>query len=193
MKNVIGSVAFIGLVLCLASSKTHADDKTEKKYEFKVETLKVQPTVTIRFKVAPESAKITAKYGEVFTAIFTHVISNGGEPMGMPFGRYHGVSEEALDIEAGVRVTKAIKGKGDIKASELPAGKVATTTHYGPYEKLGIAHEALSKWAADNGYEPTGGIWETYVTDPGQEQDQSKWQTELCLPITKKGAAKSTK
>lgn len=183
MKNVIVHLAFIGMVVGFVVSATHAEE--EKNYKFKVETLESQPVITMRFKVAPESAKISAKYAEAFTAVFAHVFAQGGEPIGMPFGRYHSVSNESLEIEAGVRVKKAIKGKGEIKASELPAGKVVTTIHHGPYEELGLAHQALNKWAIDHGYTPASPLWELYLTDPGQEPDQSKWQTQLFQPIKK--------
>lgn len=146
--------------------------------------------MTVRFKVSTESGKISAKYAEVFTAVFTHVLSNGGQQSGAPFGRYHSIKVDELDIEAGLPVAKAIAGKGDIKASELPGGKVVTTVHYGPYEKLSNTHEALQKWVSEKGYKPTGGVWESYTTDPSEEKDQSKWQTKLFLPIAEKDTAK---
>jgi AraC family transcriptional regulator len=33
------------------------------------------------------------------------------------------------------------------------------------------------------GLKGTGDPWEVYVTDPGDEPDPSKWQTELVYPI----------
>lgn len=190
MKTRMMYFPVLAFVLCTANSWVLADEDKPKKYEFKVEDVKAQPAMTVRFKVSAEPDKISAKYAEVFTAVFTHVFSNGGQPAGAPFGRYHAMKEGQFEIEAGVPVAKVIDAKGEIKASELPAGKVATTVHFGPYVKLGEAHEALTKWASDNGYEPTAGLWETYLTDPGQEPDQSKWQTKLFLPVAKKDADK---
>ena len=126
MKNLLTFLSFLGLLVCVASSWAHGDEnkrqeeKQEKKYEFTTETIKAQPVMTVRFKVPAESAKISAKYGEVFTAIFTHVLSNGGQVAGQPFGRYHAVKDTELDIEAGIPVAKSIEGKGEIKATELP-------------------------------------------------------------------------
>ena len=188
MKNLVTCLSFLGLLLCVPSSLAQADET--KEYEFKIETLKAQPTMTVRFKVSSEPKKISAKYAEVFGAVFTHVLSNGGQLAGAPFSRYHAVTEDELDIEAGLPVAKAIEGKGDIKVSELPGGKVVTTVHHGPYEKLGNAHNALQKWVSDKGYKATSGVWESYVTDPSKEKDQSKWQTKLFLVIAEKKADK---
>ena len=58
------------------------------------------------------------------------------------------------------------------------------------YEKLGEAHEAIQKWAVKRGHKPAGDPWEHYLTDPGDEPDQKKWQTKLYLPIAAKEAKK---
>ena len=41
------------------------------------------------------------------------------------------------------------------------------------------------KWVKEKGHKPAGSMWESYLTDPGEEKDQSKWQTKLFLPIAK--------
>jgi len=174
---------FLSLSVALLCGTFGSADESKGKYEFKIETIKPQPAMAIRFKVAPDPEKISAKFAEAFTALFTHVIANGAQPAGQPFGRYHAVKDNELDIEAGIPVAKAIDGKGDIKAIELPGGKVITTVHTGPYEKLAGAHEALQKWVEQKSYKPTGAVWEVYVTDPGKEKDPNKWQTKLFLPI----------
>ena len=32
------------------------------------------------------------------------------------------------------------------------------------------------------GLEPSGGPWESYLTDPGSTPDPADWRTEVCLP-----------
>jgi len=189
MQNSSSLLIVIGLLGFAISSTLQADDKNKPKYEVKIETIKAQPTMTIRFRARHD--ELSKKYGEVFGKLFGYVTSKGGEFSGAPFGRYHSMTEEEVEVEAGLPVAKVIEGKGEIKASELPGGKVATTIHLGPYEKLGEAHEAIQAWASKNGHKPSGGVWEYYLTDPGKEPDQSKWQTKLYLPIAEKDASKS--
>jgi effector-binding domain-containing protein len=46
--------------------------------------------------------------------------------------------------------------------SEIPRGIAATTTHFGPYGQLNLAHQAIKDWSTANGYKPTGVNWEIY-------------------------------
>lgn len=43
-----------------------------------------------------------------------------------------------------------------------PAGTVATTVYMGPYDKMGPAHEAICRWARENGRKLAGPSWEVY-------------------------------
>jgi hypothetical protein len=43
-----------------------------------------------------------------------------------------------------------------------PPGPVATTTHFGPYQFLHIAHQAIHQWCQDNGHMRAGPRWEIY-------------------------------
>ena len=46
--------------------------------------------------------------------------------------------------------------------SLTPAGEVATAAHFGPYNRLNEAHEAIRQWCVDNGRKPAGPNWEIY-------------------------------
>jgi effector-binding domain-containing protein len=47
-------------------------------------------------------------------------------------------------------------------ASTIPAGIVATLTHYGPYTGLPGAHKFIRQWCDDNGHKRAGPNWEIY-------------------------------
>ena len=76
-----------------------------------------------------------------------------------------------------------VEGTERVRPGELPAGQVATVTHMGPYEQLGQTWSALMKWMEEEGLQAAGAPWEVYVTDPGEEPDQSKWRTDIFFPI----------
>jgi hypothetical protein len=46
--------------------------------------------------------------------------------------------------------------------ASTPAGLVATTVYFGPYERMGPAHEAIHRWARENGRTLAGPSWEVY-------------------------------
>jgi effector-binding domain-containing protein len=75
------------------------------------------------------------------------------------------------DIDVGVQVDSPLPGNGLVVPLTTPAGLVATTTHIGPYEKLGDASTALIAFCRDQGHPIVGPMWEEYGdwnADPSQ-------------------------
>jgi effector-binding domain-containing protein len=126
--------------------------------------------------------------------IFGWLGAQGIAPAGPPFFRYHVIDmERQLLVEAGVPVASAVEDDGDIRGGTLPAGQFAVITHTGAPETLMGATSALLDWAEARGLafdvSPTdsGERWgcrlELYLTDPAQQPDTSKWQTELAFRL----------
>ena len=61
--------------------------------------------------------------------------------------------------------------------SELPAGRVASTVHRGPYAELGAAHDAVKRWCARQGLATTGVRWEVYGP---HHDDPARLEVEVC-------------
>ena len=53
-------------------------------------------------------------------------------------------------------------GCGEVIGSTTPAGNVATTTHFGPYQQLHAAHEAIRSWWREYARSLAGPNWEIY-------------------------------
>jgi len=105
------------------------------------------------------------------------------EPMaGPPFAMYYNMDMQNLDVEMGFPVARSLPGKGEVQASELPAGKVATCLYTGPYSEMPAAYEALTQWMKERGYEPTGIAYEMYLDDPAQTSPQAL-RTEIAFPL----------
>jgi effector-binding domain-containing protein len=86
-----------------------------------------------------------------------------------------------LDVEIGFPVSRPLPDWGDIKSGALPAGKFASTMHFGPYDTLSLAYEALTQYVKENGYEPTGVAYEFYFSGP--ETPPDKIQTQIVFPL----------
>ncbi len=127
--------------------------------------------------------EVSETLGRIYGAVFGHVTGNRGAPTGQPFARYEMVGDHVFDIEAGIPVAEHVAPTEEIQQSSLPAGPAAKLVHVGPYERLEDAHKALHQWIDDNGREAVGNPWEIYVTDPGEEPDNSKWITEVYYPL----------
>jgi DNA gyrase inhibitor GyrI len=127
--------------------------------------------------------------------LFGWLGAHGIAPAGAPFFRYHVIDmERQLLVEVGVPVVSALaEDDGDIRAGTLPAGRFAVMTHTGAPETLVAATSALLDWAQARGLTwdvsqtDAGERWgcrlESYLTDPGEQPDVSKWQTELAFRL----------
>ena len=63
------------------------------------------------------------------------------------------------------------------------AHPATTTLHRGGYEQVAAAYSALEQWMRDNGYEPAGAPWETYLDGP----DVAEPRTVITWPCEGRG------
>ncbi len=150
-------------------------------YEVETQNLDTRHALSIRATSTPqELGQILA---QLLPEVWQYAKQNGVEITGPPFTRYYEAGPDSLEIEAGIPVARPALGNGRILASQLPGGPVAVTVHVGPYEKLREAHAAIEKWMHASGKRAGGAPWESYVTDPGEEPDPNKWQTQIFQPL----------
>jgi effector-binding domain-containing protein len=150
-----------------------------------------QPYVAISGQVTMQTvATIADRLPEVFVWLAEHDL----EPAGAPFFRYNLVDmRRQLEVEVGVPVAAAVEGDGEVHAGVLPAGRYATVTHVGHPDELADVTAALLDWAAQQGLRwdmsetAHGQRWgcrlEVYHTDPADEPDMRKWETELAFRL----------
>ncbi len=150
-----------------------------------------QPYAAIKGVVTMQTIGTVAdRVGEVFGWLG----ARGVEPVGAPFLRYNRIDmENTLEIEAGVAVATPVAGEGDVLAGVLPAGRYAEVAHTGHPDELVAVTGDLLDWAAEEGLtwdvreSPEGDLWgcrlEFYLTDPAEEPDMAKWDTELAFRL----------
>lgn len=120
--------------------------------------------------------------GKAFHEVASYLGRKGAGPAGMPFARYHRVSDDRFDVEAGFPATTPTSGEGDVEPSELPEGLAAVTVHVGPYGAMETAYEALAAWVRAQGGDPVGDAWEVYLNEPDSDSDPATWRTEIVMP-----------
>lgn len=150
-----------------------------------------QPYVAIGAAVTMEQLPgLADRFGEVFSWL----AERGIAPAGPPFFRYKVIDmERQLVVEAGVPVMTAVDGDDLVRPGVLPAGRYATAIHVGPYDGLVGAVWNLLKWANAQGLEwdksdgEDGEHWgsrlEIYLTNPAEEPDPAKWETQLAFRL----------
>jgi effector-binding domain-containing protein len=143
-------------------------------YEIKTTHAEAIPTAVIRSRVAAsELAKfVPAACGEVWS-----FIRSAGLPRP---GRHVALYLEGGLVEVGAEVSGPFVGNERVHYSQLPAGRVVTTTHFGPYQRLGDAHSQVRQWCAKHGHQLSKTCWEIYGHwDASWNADPSKIHTDV--------------
>ena len=146
--------------------------------QFSVEEVPATVVATIRRRVPVDDLPsfFQAAYGQLMAA----VTQAGGSMGGPPFGWYHGVPTDLVDVSAGFPMAGDVHTpEGGVLIYERPAGRAVVGLHIGPYETLPSTYAALEKFAAEQGVVPFGEMWEEYLTEPSG--DPSTWQTRVVL------------
>jgi effector-binding domain-containing protein len=112
---------------------------------------------------------------------------------GPAFFRYNRIKMPELGMEFGFLLPKKHYGEGEIIAGTLPAGRYATTTHWGHYRNLMNVTATLIGWARQCGheFEMTVGRdgehfasrFELYENGPADEPDSEKWETSIFIKV----------
>lgn len=149
-------------------------------YKIELTEQPAQPVLSIRTRTSV--GNLPKELGRAYQGIAEYLNENGEQPAGAPFTAYYNMDMENLDVEIGFPVSKALEGKGEIKASQIPSGKQVSCMHHGPYEASVAAYDAMSKWIAEKGYVPTGVAYEFYFNSP-VEVPESKLLTKIVFPL----------
>ena len=149
-------------------------------YNCKIEEKPVQPVLSIRTRSAVQD--LPEVFGRCYGAIAQYLGELGETPGGAPFAGYYNMDMQDLDIEIGFPVSRPLEGKGEIQTGSIPAGKMATCLHIGPYKEVEPAYNALIEFIAQNKYESTGVAYEIYLNDPA-ETPEEELQTQIVFPL----------
>lgn len=118
-------------------------------------------------------------YDRSFGAVAAAIARQGQAPAGPAFGFYLRPPSDTVELEVGFPTSHALTADGEVRASQLPAGEVATAVHAGPYDELSQSWQALADWITEQGRQPGPQLWEVYLTAPTPGADASAMRTEL--------------
>jgi hypothetical protein len=90
----------------------------------------------------------------------------------------------AIDLQVGVEIMAAFDPADDVIPSSTPPGLAASTVHFGPYQQVGTAHDAIIQWCAANGHRVAGPRWEIYGHwQPDWNTDPSRIRTDVFYQV----------
>jgi effector-binding domain-containing protein len=122
----------------------------------------IGPTPTAVVRAATTWAEFPRAWGPMLDQVWGFL--RGSAPEGLYAGGHNVMlyTGDVPHVEVGVQVTGSFEPAGDVVASALPGGLVATATHAGPVADIGGTHHAVRAWSKASGYTPTGTRWEVY-------------------------------
>jgi effector-binding domain-containing protein len=151
-----------------------------------------QPYVAITARVT--MTEISTAVPPLSQELFGWLGAQRIKPAGPAFWRYTVLDMSGyLQIEAGEPTAGPVAGDERVHSGVLPAGRYATLRHIGHPKTLIDATARLLEWADqqdlhwDVAPSPEGERWgcrlEIYHTDPQQQPDMNKWETELAFRL----------
>jgi effector-binding domain-containing protein len=157
----------------------------------KLEERAAQPYVGIRTSVTMQ--ELPSVIPQAHVEIFGWLGKQGVAPTGAPFIRYYVIDMAGkLDIELGVPVASALSGTERISSHVLPAGRYASLIYVGVLNGI-EGNRALLDWGAAQGLvwdkwdteqgDAFGCRFESFLTDPKDEPDLAKWETEVVFRL----------
>jgi effector-binding domain-containing protein len=126
-------------------------------YDISLEHLGSRPLAVVRRQAnLQELAKVVPDAcGTVWNVVRAQGIAGSGRHVALYW-------DHVINLEVGVELDAPLAGQGEVVGSATPAGAIATTVHFGPYNRLYEAHQAIRQWCANHGYTLAGPCWEIY-------------------------------
>lgn len=109
----------------------------------------------------------------LFPELWQKAAAWGAGRVGVPFLRYTAWNADGtIEVEAGIRVAKAVEGKGDVECVEMAGGEEVMAEYLGPVTGVGEAHVTLGAWVRAEERETAGPLEEYYHTDAGEDEER---------------------
>ena len=159
-------------------------DTAKKCSEVTIEVKEIEASKVLAIKATVKSDQISAKLGELYPRLMNCLNASGIEMTGPPYSKYYSWDPEGETVmEAGIPVSAVAECEEDIEYIELPACKVVTAMHTGPYDAIGPVYDAIQTYINEKGLTINGAVWEVYLTDPATEPDPANYKTQVYYPV----------
>jgi len=108
-----------------------------------------------------------------------------GAPMGLYYDDPVKVAADDLRAEVCVPIEEACEPAEDVRRKGLPAVKVASAVHQGPFHEIPRLYEEIFEWMKENGYQYDGTMptREVFLKLCGEVKDPAEFVTEVQVPL----------
>jgi effector-binding domain-containing protein len=151
-------------------------------YDVKFKDMPAQQVLAVHDRVT--LGTVSERLGAAFGEIMACGQAAGATFAGPPFVQYPERFDEGTEGEIVVcmPVAPGAAGAGRVTLEAIPAIRVASTMHVGPYREISPAYETLMAAMTAEGLSPGGPPREIYLNDPGTVPEQAL-PTEIDWPV----------
>jgi hypothetical protein len=125
-----------------------------------LQTARARGIAAVHARLAPE--RIPATFATYLDQVYAAARDGAVVLDGQNIFLYRDGPDGQMEVDFGVGVTKPFPPAGAVRYVELPAGRVATATHWGAYARLRETHAAVIAWCRTHGHALAGPRWEVY-------------------------------
>lgn len=131
-------------------------------------------------------SELVSAFAQMYPAVWDALQEQGPPEFGEVIAVYHSIAEDELVLSAGMEVCDDFEPVEPLATLELGGCEAGMIEHFGPYvfDDFRRTQTRLESELARLGRAPSGMVIERYLTMPDAEPDQSKWHTEIWLPLT---------
>lgn len=149
-------------------------------------TAEPQRLASLPLRAGKDSAQVSALLGAAFMNLVRYVEQRGLPQAGPPILVTLAADDAGYDLEAALPIGQdpdpALPPDSTIRIRTLDGGRALRAVHRGSYQEMKATWDRLLAYAALQGYEQAGPLWERYVDDP-TSTPESELRTELYLPV----------
>ena len=129
--------------------------------------------------------QLVAAFAEMYPAVWDALQEQGPPESGEVIAVYHSIAEDELVLSAGMEVAADFEPVEPLSRLDLGGCEAGMVDHFGPYmfDDFRRTQAQLEAHLVAQGRQATGMVVERYLTMPDAEPDQSKWHTEIWLPL----------
>lgn len=137
------------------------------------------------FHAVSTRAELVGAFAQMYPAVWDALHEQGPPELGEVIAVYHSIGDDELVLSAGMEVAEDFEPLEPLAPLDLGGCEAGVIDHFGPYlfDDFRRTQATLEAELADLGRTPTGMVVERYLTMPDAEPDQSKWHTEIWLPL----------
>lgn len=128
-------------------------------------------------------AQLAELIGECYAKLGEYFEEEKAYLSDMPYVKYFNMDMDNLDVEIGFPVKEKLPDKGEIKAANIPAGKVVFGIYKGAYEELEDVYNSIMKYAQENKLSLQDVSYEFYLNGGDEVTPPQEYLTIVEIPV----------